>query len=541
MEMSRRDVRRGGVTNRFSNKLSRKLKKGMLKKLGLADVDDNMNHEKKEMMISNEFPASGLENNVFKKKKKSRLPKNVTHGVDHHASVPRKLRSAMKKRNVESVSASKKLNRSRTGIESFNIDLVKKENQDAKAAESISKDEKEVAETLYGLADMFTDTNSIDKNTCDPLLSDGKETSKVDSTLVVETECTTRAESLEPTTSFLSSSKPKQIDEEPLQQHHNQCSLTGLKQSSSVNEPVSTKPTLLNLLSSTKLPHWMIGQAVSPTKNASLLSEPLRVRPRNLKRCASHFYICRLIKLLQSSKSSPVALLNQTEERSLEMSQCRLPDPVTIISDFNTMVAPSKSYQSSKLVQENMTQLSLELYAPHIAQKQNCDFLSLSCSGEAQSHLPLPNLFPQYPISASHNNQQQMQQMSPYLASRFQTAYNANHQQQQQQLQKRLWAAQYRPPRSRNTVPPLSNQYSKPNLCLNQTSIQPLHIASSPRYINNVSQQPHRVMAAAAAMSRSQHHNNNHLRTVMNRREHHLPLIYEDTRTPLQLLCSEQL
>ncbi|KAG2254391.1 hypothetical protein Bca52824_084527 [Brassica carinata] len=256
MEMSRRDVRRGGVTNRFSNKLSRKLKKGMLKKLGLADVDDNMNHEKKEMMISNEFPASGLENNVFKKKKKSRLPKNVTHGVDHHASVPRKLRSAMKKRNVESVSASKKLNRSRTGIESFNIDLVKKENQDAKAAESISKDEKEVAETLYGLADMFTDTNSIDKNTCDPLLSDGKETSKVDSTLVVETECTTRAESLEPTTSFLSSSKPKQIDEEPLQQHHNQCSLTGLKQSSSVNEPVSTKPTLLNLLSSTKLPHW---------------------------------------------------------------------------------------------------------------------------------------------------------------------------------------------------------------------------------------------------------------------------------------------
>jgi hypothetical protein len=27
---------------------------------------------------------------------------------------------------------------------------------------------------------------------------------------------------------------------------------------------------------------------------------------------------------------------------------------------------------------------------------------------------------------------------------------------------------------------------------------------------------------------------------VMNRQEHHFPLIYEDTRTPLQLLCNEQ-
>lgn len=130
-----------------------------------------------------------------------------------------------------------------------------------------------------------------------------------------------------------------------------------------------------------------------------------------------------------------------------------------------------------------------------------------------------------------------MQQLSPYLASRFQTAYNAN-QQQQQQLQKRLWAAQYRPP-SGNTVP--SNQYSKPNLSLNLTSIQqPLQVASSPRYNNNVSQQQHRLMAAAAAMSMSQHHNNNPSRMVMNRQEHHFPLIYEDTRTPLQLLCNEQ-
>lgn len=140
-----------------------------------------------------------------------------------------------------------------------------------------------------------------------------------------------------------------------------------------------------------------------------------------------------------------------------------------------------------------------------------------------------------------------MQQISPYLASRFQTAYNAN-QQQQHQLQKRLWAAQFRPQTSGNTVPQSTNQYSsKPNLSLNMTSIQPLHVASSPRYNNNNSmshQQQYRLMAAAAAMSMNHHHhhnNNNPSRTmVMNRQEHHFPLVYEDTRTSLQLLCNEK-
>ncbi|XP_056847000.1 uncharacterized protein LOC108834832 isoform X2 [Raphanus sativus] len=527
MEMGRRDVRRGGGTNLLSNKLSRKSKKA-LKKLGLGDADENMNHKKQEKMMCYKCPASYLETDVSSmKKKNSKLPNKVinffinteiqfnlpffssllqdTNGVDHHASVPRKLRSAaMKKRNLES---------------------VKKENQamDAKSIvrESITKDEKEVAETLYGLADMFTDSNFIDNKSCDPFLSDGKETSKVDSMLVMETDLTTKAESVQPAASFLSSPKPKQIDEEPLQQQqdHNQRRLTGLKQSSSVNaQTVSKKSTPFNLLSSTKLPHWMMGQALSLTKNASLLCEPLSVRPRKFKRCASHIYICRLIKALQRSKSSPVALLNQTEERSLEMSQCRLPDPVTTISDFKTMVPPSKRYQSPKPVEENMTQLGLDL--------------SLSSSGATQSHLPFTNLFPQYPISAAYNSQlspapSSHQQMSPYLASRFQTAYNAN-----QQLHKRLWAAQYRPPSS--------SQYSKPRLSFNRTSIQPLQIACSPRYINSVSQQQHRFMATSAVMSMSHHHNSNHLRTVMNRQEHHFPLIYEDTRTPLQLLCYEQ-
>ncbi|XP_010428609.1 PREDICTED: uncharacterized protein LOC104713225 isoform X2 [Camelina sativa] len=586
MEMGRRDaMRRGGGTNKqqSGSGYTGKSKKRMLKKLGLAD--DNVKRMMSYEFLHHHHP-SDLENEVSRKIPK--LPKKSlkgTSGVDH-ASVPRKLRSAMKKRNLESVSklssVSKRLNRSKTGSESFNKELVKKENQEMEAkaivpeSMMISKDEKEVAETLYGLAGMFTEKKTFHE----------KETSKLDSSLVVKPDYT-QAESLEPEVSVLSSAKTNQTDAKPLVQSDNQLSVTGLKQSSSVNvtdapvraleTKVATSDTdyknngllalwpglsstvrsgaqVLSKPSSTKLPPWM-DQAASPSRTASLLSEPLRVQPRKLKRCASHIYISRLIKVLQTSKSSPTSL-NQIEQRPSEMSERRLPDPVTSISDFKTMVSPAKRYQNphlldihrthnSKPVEEDRTQLALDLNGSHTSQKQSYDFLTLSSAGATQSHFQLPNSIPQY-LSAAYNRQlspatSSYQQLSPYLASRFQTAYNAN-QQQQQQLQKRLWAAQYRPTNG-NTMQ--SNQYSQPNLSLNLTSIQqPPQVASSPRYNNNnsyVSQQKHHLMAAAAAMSISHHHNNNNpSRMVMNRQEHHFPLIYEDTRTPLQLLCNEQ-
>lgn len=92
----------------------------------------------------------------------------------------------------------------------------------------ISKDEEEVAETLYGLAGMFTETDSIDKKTCDE-----KETSKVDIILHVEADFT-KEESSEPAVSVLSSAKAKQIGEMPLQQYDNQQVLTGFVANSSV-------------------------------------------------------------------------------------------------------------------------------------------------------------------------------------------------------------------------------------------------------------------------------------------------------------------
>ncbi|VVA95388.1 unnamed protein product [Arabis nemorensis] len=588
MEMGRRDLKRGGTKKQSGSGFSSKSKKGMLKKL-----NSSSSHKKQEMSSYSydDFCPSDLENEVSRKKKSKLLKKNLknsSNGVDH-ASVPRKLRSAMKKRNLDSVSklssASKRLNQSKTGIESFKMDLIKKEEQEMEAkgivSESmmISKDEKEVAETLYGLAGMFTETDSIDKKICDPL-SNEKETSKVDSSLIMESNFT-KAESV------LFSAKTNLIDEMPLEQSDKPRSSTGmvdfidrLKQSSFVNATdlssarametkvatsesnglalwpglSSTVQSCSQVLSkplSVKLPPWM-DQAVSPSKNASVLNEPLRIQPRKLKKCASHIYISRLIKVLQNSKSSP-ATLQQIEQRSSEMSERILPDPVTTISDFKTMVSPPKRYQNpymldlhrtynAKPVQEDITPIALELYGPNTSQKQGYDFLSLSSSGASQSHFQLQNSFPQYPISAAYNSHlspsTSSHQISPYLPSRYQTAYNAN-QQQQQQLQKRLWAAsQYRQTNGNTTQS--SNQYSKPNLSLNLASIQPLHVGSSSRYNNNVSQQQQQHRLMAAAMSMSHHHNNNNpSRTVLNRQEHHFPLIYEDTRTPLQLLCNE--
>lgn len=163
------------------------------------------------------------------------------------------------------------------------------------------------------------------------------------------------------------------------------CFLKGLALWPGLSPTVHSRAQVLSKSSSTKLPPWMMGtQATCTSKTVSLLSEPLRVQPRKLKKCASHIYICRLIKVLQTSKNS-LTTLNQTEPSSSEMSERRLPDPVTTIisDDFKTMVSSSTRYQNPHLldmlhrthnpkpVQEDMTQLGLEHYGPpHTSQKQ---------------------------------------------------------------------------------------------------------------------------------------------------------------------------
>ncbi|KAL5073876.1 hypothetical protein RYX36_012860 [Vicia faba] len=85
---------------------------------------------------------------------------NECNGVDH-ASVPRKIRSAMNKRGRESIlTDSEKL---KYGMESAQKDSIKKSKKQVELG-PITKDEQEVAETLYALAGMFptNDENELD-------------------------------------------------------------------------------------------------------------------------------------------------------------------------------------------------------------------------------------------------------------------------------------------------------------------------------------------------------------------------------------------
>ncbi|GMI91326.1 hypothetical protein like AT1G75730 [Hibiscus trionum] len=120
-------------------------------------------------------PITNSATKTFKVPKKFFYDCNVVN----HASVPRKLRSAMKKRSQESISPHlpdpKKTNHTRGGVEVHRKGDLKKPKLNLKQGESdwsgkstvsgpITKDEEEVVETLYALAGMFPDGNSMDKN-----------------------------------------------------------------------------------------------------------------------------------------------------------------------------------------------------------------------------------------------------------------------------------------------------------------------------------------------------------------------------------------
>ncbi|KAL2346247.1 hypothetical protein Fmac_000247 [Flemingia macrophylla] len=103
--------------------------------------------------------------NKFKLPRK--LPKDCS-GVDH-ASVPRKIRSAVKKRGRESVFGdSEKVNHGMNGMESPQKEGIKKSKKRRSPGWSmpgpITKDEEEVVETLYALAGMFPDNASNAKS-----------------------------------------------------------------------------------------------------------------------------------------------------------------------------------------------------------------------------------------------------------------------------------------------------------------------------------------------------------------------------------------
>ncbi|XP_021682680.2 uncharacterized protein LOC110666483 isoform X2 [Hevea brasiliensis] len=181
-----RDVRRGA--SRFSRQIKQSghkfISPGSNGKATSSNGDDyEMDCEltDREQAFPSQAPSSVRSSGTIKR---FNLPRKQffddCNGGDH-ISVPRKLRSAMKKRNRESLSTpfpnSKKLNHSTSGVKSPKRVGIKKPKQNLKQGAPnyslkqnvggpITKDEEEVVETLYALAGMFPnldpDRNKLD-------------------------------------------------------------------------------------------------------------------------------------------------------------------------------------------------------------------------------------------------------------------------------------------------------------------------------------------------------------------------------------------
>ncbi|KDO84854.1 hypothetical protein CISIN_1g003719mg [Citrus sinensis] len=198
-----RDVRRGG-SSRFSRQkllagLEKPKKERLVKKLSVvvnkavisSFEDSEMGYHSNNLSDrENETPSQSQSSMSSATAKRFKLPKKLfddCNGVDH-SSIPRKLRSAVKKRNPESMSPplpdSKKLNHTVGEMESLKKDGLKKSKLNIKQGSSdwsqkevigpITKDEEEVVETLYAMAGMFPENDSVNNSKLESSPSEAK-------------------------------------------------------------------------------------------------------------------------------------------------------------------------------------------------------------------------------------------------------------------------------------------------------------------------------------------------------------------------------
>lgn len=199
-----RDVRRGG-SSRFSRQkllagLEKPKKERLVKKLSVvvnkavisSFEDSEMGYHSNNLSDrENETPSQSQSSMSNATAKRFKLPKKFLddcNGVDH-SSIPRKLRSAVKKRNPESMSPplpdSKKLNHTvgemeslkKDGLKKSKLNIVKQGSSDWSQKEvigPITKDEEEVVETLYAMAGMFPENDSLSNSKLESAPSEAK-------------------------------------------------------------------------------------------------------------------------------------------------------------------------------------------------------------------------------------------------------------------------------------------------------------------------------------------------------------------------------
>ncbi|KAK4351878.1 hypothetical protein RND71_027396 [Anisodus tanguticus] len=364
-------------------------------------------------------------------RKRFKFPKKFfdeCNGVDH-AYVPRKLRSAIKKRSRQSISPplpiSKKVNRMSDGAETLRKYVNKSKLNLTHCGSSrcirelegpITKDEEEVAETLYALAGMIPDTETLSKSKINSQLPEVKplhlpepETSVIASGVVTEDLAVSAGEAaksklFEDASRCDTSIKTEQL-EISLQpvvvacgyQANQQNTHKEKRNNGSILWPglSAVGSSCSDILDSSpqfpiaKFPAWF-GSAGSDPQAQNVESYlptmkdshvPLDLR-KSFKRCAAHVYISQLTKVLQtashhSQSSSPDGLKQET--RIIQNSITgKVNDMHGIVStaEKNPTEVRNAILLHKRLLQDQQQVSTTSGFNSLV--KQNVDFLSLS-------------------------------------------------------------------------------------------------------------------------------------------------------------------
>ncbi|KAI5392785.1 uncharacterized protein LOC127093466 isoform X3 [Lathyrus oleraceus] len=164
MNNKTQNLRRGTNKRRHTNKLF-----GVFGAAAIKFLKKSKKEEKVRSLSAVNEMGCEKQQQQHQDPKGFKIPNNFLNGC-YGASVPRKLRSAMKKRGRESILLdAEKVNHKNNGMESSEKDNVKKSKKQEISKHlsrreggfgSITKDEEEVAETLYALAAMFPHSGS---------------------------------------------------------------------------------------------------------------------------------------------------------------------------------------------------------------------------------------------------------------------------------------------------------------------------------------------------------------------------------------------
>lgn len=375
----------------------------------------------------------GLTGSNSKIKKKFEPPRKALRDCNtvNHALVPRKLRSAMKKRGRESVSPplpdEKNPNHAMDKVRSAGGEgetKLRVNQKDDLGNDPITKDEEEAVETLFALAEMFQNSNKM-TGAKSPLLAPeneetAQETLQVKCSIIQSGSLTAQPVHSKPSCVSISynfESEPSMItnfrqlvhEEVVASERRSEIAAAGAAVGGLHERHFTTEngkiiglwpgsSSAVPLRADTKgspiySPGAYNSESMSSSKNVTLIDEVSRdptVRNKSRKRCIAHVHIGHLIKGLQAdekAKNNAMQPLNQLTEIEIPKQEAPLDKSVLKIGITSSDAEKDQNeIRNAVLLHKRLLQESQQPSSTptlYTTSKHNFDFLSLSTGGGA--------------------------------------------------------------------------------------------------------------------------------------------------------------